>query len=205
MTTTEPEDLPERRRQLTDTPAGQAVFVLLWMLGSLATVAALIGAFFLGRMIQAPESQTDVVDSQVVEESPSLVDLTGGPRPEGEWVWHELRGGECIADFESAFQESFTVVSCSVPHEAQLVVTELLSKNLGDEFPGEDEVQAATREICVVDDQINFDEAQNYPDLIVDYSFPVTQQSWDDGYRAGYCFVTRSSGGVLTASLFGQR
>lgn len=203
MTDTEPEDLPERRRQLTDTPAGQAVFVLLWMLGSLATVAALIGAFFLGRMIQAPDSQTDVVKSQVVEESPGLVDLTGGPRPEGEWVWHELRGGECIADFEGAFQESFTVVSCSLPHGAQLVVTELLSGTLGDEFPGEDEAQATASEICVVDDRINFVEAQNYSDLIVDYSFPVTKESWDDGYRVAYCFVTRSSGGLLTASLSG--
>jgi len=203
VTNPEPESPVEPKKRLTDTANGQAVFVMLWMLGTLATVAALIGAFFLGRMLQAPDEPLLGSETEVAEQSPVLVDLTGGPRPEGEWLWHELRGGECIAGFEGAFAETFRVVSCAAPHDAELVVATLMSTNLQDVFPGEDLVQAEARTICRIDDRINFEAAQLYPDVVVDYSYPVTAKTWSLGYRAVYCFVTRSSGGVFTERLSG--
>jgi hypothetical protein len=78
-----------------------------------------------------------------------------------------------------------------------------MSTNLQDVFPGEDLVQAEARTICRIDDRINFEAAQLYPDVVVDYSYPVTAKTWSLGYRAVYCFVTRSSGGVFTERLSG--
>jgi hypothetical protein len=199
----EPESAREAKKKLTDTPSGQAVFVMLWMFGTLVTVAALVGAFFLGRIVQAPDEPLLVEVTEEADDSPGVVDLSGGPRPEGEWLWHELVGGECIAGFEGAFAETFRVVSCSLPHDAELVVAQLLQGNLRNEFPGEETVQAQARAICQIDDRINFEAAQNYSDLVIDYSYPVTAQTWSEGYQAAYCFVTRSSGGVISERLTG--
>lgn len=190
-------------RKLTDTAPGQALFIALWMVGTVATIAALIGAFFLGRLVnsEATPPAPETLDS--VEEVLEIVSLAGGARPVGEWSWFELRGGECITGFEAAFAQSFSVVSCDVPHDAELVLARVLSTDPGAAFPGEDSALDSAKEVCDVSEALNRDAAAAYSDLIVEYSYPTTEASWDAGYRGVYCFVTRSSGDFKAERLSG--
>jgi len=201
-----PEDsapLSPPKKRLTDTSGGQALFVGLWMLGTLATIAALIAAFFLGRMVSGGGQDT-VVDTPVSEpDAVWITPLTGDTRGVGEWEWFELQGGECVAGFAGAFAPTFTVVECALPHTAELVHARVVSPNPGEEFPGDEDILATAKEICDVSDRLNRDVASDYSDLIVDFSYPTTADQWDAGYRSVYCFVTRSSGDFMLERLSG--
>lgn len=191
------------RRRLTDTASGQALFVGLWMVGTVVTIAALVAAFFLGRLVSSDSTPLTPETLASVERDADVVSLAGGSRPAGEWAWFELRGGECITGFAGAFAQSFTVVPCELPHDAELVLASVLSKEAGDTFPGEDSALGSAKELCDVSEAINRDAAAVYSDLIVDYSYPTTEAGWDEGYRGVYCFVTRSSGDFMAERLSG--
>ena len=192
-------DAPKKR--LTDTPTGQAVFVGLWMLGTLATIAALIGAFFLGRLISEANQPQPVTPVEIAPEVAKVVPLTGQAQQPGQWEWFELMGGECVTGFQTAFDADFTVVPCELPHTAELIHAELVSNDPAVAFPGEENVVARAKEICDLTDRINREAASAYADLIVDYSYPVSADQWDAGYRGVYCFVTRSSGDFMAERL----
>lgn len=187
--------------KLTDTPAGQSVFVGLWIAGTLLVLAAAAGAFVLGQQVAGgDESEVVAVDAEL---EPAVVfpELSGIAQAPGVWTWEELRGGECISGFEGAFAEEFTVVSCSGPHDAQLISAQLLSGDVEASYPGEEQVLATARERCDVRELVDYSVAENYADLIVDYSYPVTTEQWDSGARGVYCFVTRQSGGDIEGDL----
>lgn len=188
-------------RRLTDTAAGQALFIALWMVGTVAAIVALVGAFFLGRLVSQEDTPPVVETVESVEEAVEIVSLAGGTRPAGEWSWFELRGGECTTGFEGAFAPSFSVVSCDVPHDAELVRARVLSQELDAAFPGENRALDSAKEVCDVSEALNRDVAAAYSDLIVEYSYPTTEASWDAGYRGVYCFVTRSSGDFMAERL----
>jgi hypothetical protein len=190
-------------RRLTDTAPGQALFIALWMVGTIATIAALIGAFFLGRLVSSEDTPPAQETLESVEEAVDIVSLAGGARPAGEWSWFELRGGECITGFDGAFATSFTVVPCELPHDAELVLATVLSLEPGAIFPGEDSALESAKETCDVSEALDRDAAALYSDLIVEFSYPTTQASWDAGYRGVYCFVTRSSGDFMAERLSG--
>jgi hypothetical protein len=192
-------DAPKKR--LTDTSAGQAVFVGLWMLGTLATIAALIGAFFLGRLISEVNQPQPVTPVATAPEVVEIVPLTGKSQQPGQWEWFELMGGECVTGFQTAFDSEFTVVPCELPHDAELIHAELVSSDQAVAFPGEENVVASAKEICDLTDRINREAASAYADLIVDYSYPASADQWDAGYRGVYCFVTRSSGDFMAERL----
>jgi hypothetical protein len=194
-----PSDAPKKR--LTDTSAGQAVFVGLWMLGTLATIAALVGAFFLGRQISEANQPQPVTAVETAPEAAEIVPLAGKTQQPGTWEWFELMGGECVTGFQTAFDPEFTVVPCELPHDAQLVHAELMSSDPSLAFPGEENVVASAKEICDLTDRINREVASAYADLIVDYSYPASADQWEAGYRGVYCFVTRSSGDFMTERL----
>lgn len=194
-----PSDSPKKR--LTDTSAGQAVFVGLWMLGTLATIAALIGAFFLGRLISEANQPQPVIPEETSPEVAQIVPLTGQTQLPGQWEWFELMGGECVTGFQTAFDAEFTVVPCELPHDAELIHAELVSSDPALSFPGEESVVASAKEICDLTDRINRETASAYADLVVDYSYPASADQWDAGYRGVYCFVTRSSGDFMAERL----
>ncbi len=188
------------RKRLTSTAAGQSIFIGLWILGTLVLVAILAGAFLLGQSLASDDAgaslpeevETPVVDFPV---------LSGVPVEPGQWAWDELRGGECISGFNGAFDEDFTVVGCAAPHDAQLVSATLLSNRAEDPFPGMEEVAQLARESCDVTELIDYSLATQYDDLIVDYSYPASDEQWAQGERGVYCFALRSSGGTLQGDL----
>jgi hypothetical protein len=186
--------------KLTDTPAGQSVFVGLWIAGTLLVLAAAAGAFVLGQNAAGgDESEVVAVDTEM--ELEVFPELTGIAQAPGVWAWDELRGGECIAGFEGAFAEEFTVVSCVGPHDAQLISAQLLSGDVEASYPGEEQVLATARERCDVRELVDYSVAENYADLVVDYSYPVTTEQWDSGARGVYCFVIRQSGEQIDGDL----
>lgn len=187
--------------KLTDTPAGQSIFVGLWIAGTLLVLAAVAGAFVFGQQVAEGDEPELVAVTEAPEPHMVFADLTGIAQPPGVWSWQELRGGECIAGFTGAFAEEFTVVSCAEPHEAQLVSAQHLSLDVGLPYPGEEEVLVTARELCDVRDLVDYSVAENYADLVVDYSYPVTTEQWDAGERGVYCFVTRQSGDEIDGDL----
>lgn len=190
------------KRKLTDTAAGQSIFVGLWVLGTLAVLIAAAGAFLLGQSVGGHDdtAATEVFE-EVAEPVIEFPKLTGVPKEPGPWEWRELAGGECIAVFEGAFAEQFSVVPCETPHDAQLVHAELLSASPDALYPGDDEVLAQAREMCDVRERVDYTVASEYSDLIVDYSYPVGTEQWDAGERGVYCFVLRQSGDSLEGDL----
>jgi hypothetical protein len=183
-------------RKLTDTAAGQSIFVGLWIAGTLVFLSAAAGAFLLGQNI----ADTQVPPVVVVEQEPAPIEfpvLSGIPQAPGVWEWNELRGGECIRGFEGPFAENYTVVDCGVPHDAQLLRAELLSRSPSAVYPGVDELTASAREICDLTEDVDYSLAQDYSDLIVEFSYPVTPEQWETGQRGVYCFVMSQSGQQL--------
>lgn len=188
------------RKRLTSTATGQSIFIGLWILGTLVLVAILAGAFLLGQSLAGHDAEESVVDEA---ETPAIEFpvLSGVPVEPGRWAWDELRGGECISGFDGAFSEEFTVVGCEAPHDAQVVSATLLSTRADDRYPGVDEVAQLARETCDVKDIIDYSLAMEYDDLIVDYSYPASDEQWAQGERGVYCFALRSSGGSLQGDL----
>ena len=202
-----PENPPEvppvvKRPRLTSTPRGQAVYLALWMVGTLGGLAALGGAFVLGQHLGAPAPPPVAVVAEDPEQ-PELVfpTLSGGPVDAGTWAWNELRGGECLADFDGAFTESFEVVSCATAHRAQLVKAQLLNRDRSEVFPGEEAIAQRAAEVCELSEVIDRTYATEFNDLLVHYSYPVTEDQWDAGQRVVYCFVNSASGESFTKSL----
>ncbi len=198
MTTEESPTAGRPKKPLTSTAAGQSVFIGLWILGTLAIVAILAGAFLLGQSLsREDEGTSDQVEAPPIE----FPVLSGVPVEPGAWAWDELRGGECISGFEGAFAEEFSVVACQTPHDAQLISAELLSNRAEEPYPGVDEVAQLARESCDVTDVIDYNLATQFDDLIVDFSYPASDEQWAQGERGVYCFALRSSGGTLQGDL----
>jgi len=199
--TVAPQPTRRTRRSLTDTEAGQSIFIGLWILGTLATVAALVGAFLAGQHIANLGAVEPEVVPEVVEETITFPDLTGGPVGPGVWSYDELRGGECISGYAGAFAESYSVVSCASPHDAQLVFAQLLSDNPAEAYPGEEVVAAQAPDICDAGLSLNREIAAEYADLVMESSYPVDTTQWESGSRVVYCFISRGSGATLMGSL----
>ena len=200
MTTEQSSPVRPPRKRLTSTATGQSIFIGLWILGTLVVVAILAGAFLLGQSL----SGDDGAEKAEEQAQPAVIEfpvLSGVPVEPGQRPWDELRGGECISGFDEAFAEEFTVVRCEASHDAQVVSATLLSNRAEDPYPGVDEVAQLAREACDVRDVIDYSLATQYDDLIVDYSYPASDEQWAQGERAVYCFALRSSGGTLQGDL----
>jgi len=187
--------------RLTQTARGQTIFVSLWVLGTLVTLGLWVGAFVLGQSVGAPEDAAveEVVES--AESAPQFPELGPPAQAPGTWAWNELRGGECLTGFGDPFAEQFQVVSCSSPHNAELLHADLLSRVASEPYPGDPAVLAAARAACDVRDLVNIEVAQEFSDLRTSYSYPVSQDQWEAGERGVYCFVYSESGATFTSSL----
>lgn len=196
-----PEEVPAKRR-LTSTATGQSIFLGLWILGTLVLVAILAGAFLLGQSL-SNDSDGEGEDAAQQPEVPPVEFpiLSGVPVGPGLWPWDDLQGGECISGFEGSFAEEFTVVGCAAPHDAQVISAQLLSTRAEEPFPGLEEVAEVARDRCDVTDLIDYTLATEYDDLIVDYSYPASEEQWAQGQRSVYCFVLRASGGTIEGDL----
>lgn len=194
------------RVPLRATRRGQNIIVASSVVATLVFLGAALGAFFVGQSLAPQTPAANVTQTQEVRDVELPVvefpSLTGGPRGPGDVSWANLRGGECLRPFETAFAETFSVVECSTPHDAQVVVAQLVSRDRTESYPGEAEMAIRAREICDVSDLINTEYAGEFKDLYVEPAYPVTQAQWDEGQRVVWCFVRSGSGEIFEQSFF---
>jgi hypothetical protein len=197
--------------------------LLLWGGGALLVVLALIGLFFLGTKLpelfgSAPSAASASHDSNAagsVSPSPSpsatpsptpsappvAAVAAVGPLAPGTYSWEQLRGGECLAGYESPWAEEFTVVDCAAPHPAQLVHRGVFGPDAARDYPGVDALQAQINLLCSAPTVIDFAAAGAYNDIRFAGSFAATDKEWSAGHRDYFCFVSRGSGEPLTGSV----
>lgn len=146
-------------------------------------------------MLVAPEP---VVEESVELEFPNL-EL--GPRPPGDWLWAQLRGGECIDDFEGPFSENFVVVSCEAPHDAEFVRATIIDTDPDAPYPGDDSVREAAQRLCEGWELDTLNSPERYDDLVVVPGYSFGEQAWEKGDRLAGCFVYREGGEPLEEPL----
>jgi hypothetical protein len=157
------------------------------------TVLLGIGGFVLGTTLGGGPAAPEPTET-------AEIDATATREP-GTWAWNQLFGGECVDPFPGAWAESFDVVDCAAPHAAQLVSKGDLAASVGSSFPGVDEVAALTETACSAQGVLDLGVAGAYPNIQVSVSYAPTQEQWDAGNTAYYCFVSLADATPITGSL----
>lgn len=179
---------------------------LLWAAGVLVAVLVLLALFSIGRrlpaLFAAPPAPVETA-TPTPTPTPEPVDPAAGPVQPGEYAWDELRGGECLEPYESAWQEDYTVVACDGPHAAQLLVRAEFPEDAAPSgaYPGFDELAGRINLLCTDPKAIDYGAAREYDDIVVEGAHAVTPEEWDEGHQDYFCFLRRSSGDPLTGTL----
>lgn len=197
--------MSERRAALDRAPAEPMTTtqkVLFWVAGGLLLALAIVAVFLVVTRLgdattREPTSPAAPVDEEPVE--PELPE--SGPLPAGEYGWDLLRGGECISPFESAWQETFTVVDCATPHQAQLLSRGELADAADAAFPALEELQARITMMCTEPAVLNQELTTGGADVRIVAAFPVDEAAWSQGQRNYDCFALRVDGTDFTQSV----
>ena len=193
---------PKSRATATRAPMPRNQKILFWVAGSVVAVLALLALFLLGqRLASAPVAAPTPTATATPTPEPTVAVPQVGPLPAGEYAWDELLGGECLAPFESAWQERYTVVDCATPHPAQMLARGQFDDAADAAYPGFDELTTRIGLLCTSPTVINYQVAGTAQDIQVAASFAVDAADWDAGNRTYYCFANRASGAELTASI----
>ncbi|MHB1171031.1 MAG: hypothetical protein ACYCZY_00755 [Lacisediminihabitans sp.] len=185
-------------------PLPQAQKVLLWIAGSLVALLALVVLFVIGTKVPALTGPAPAVAiSSSPTSSPTPTTLPPGPLAPGVYKWDRLLGGECLAPYDSAWAEKFTVVDCAQAHPAQMVFRGVfpMAGATAAPYPGAAALQTQINLLCTAPGVINLAAAGAYSDIQFVASYPATDQQWADGDRSYFCFLTRSSGQPITGSV----
>jgi hypothetical protein len=176
---------------------------LLSVAGGLVAVLALVALFFVGTRLPAllNAAPVAVVSTPATAPSPSTTAKPVGPVANGVHPWTALLGGECLDPYTSPWAEKFTVVDCTKPHPAQLVFRGTFDTSTDTGYPGVDTLQAQISLLCAAPGIINLAAAGAYSDAQLQGSFAVNDEQWAEGEHDYFCFVSRSSGQPLTASV----
>ena len=195
-------DQPKSR--LRDTENGQTIIVSFWLIGTIATLLVWAGAFLHGSNLANPQEPSGV---EVLEPTIEVsLPLLGPPSLEpGTWVWSELRGGECLQNFADPFAENFVVVSCDLPHNAEVIFATLISQNISDPYPGISSVVAQARQQCDLAEKVDIEKVAQFRDLRIAYSYPVSSTQWERGERGVYCFGYSESGEPFVDEVFQRK
>ncbi|MEF2978666.1 septum formation family protein [Subtercola sp. YIM 133946] len=173
-------------------PAAVVVVAVL-VLGALF----LLGTRLPGILSAAP-SPTPVETPTLTPTPTPTPTSTTGRQLAGTYDWSDLRGGECINPFVSAWQQKFTVVDCAGPHGAQVMSTGSLSDDPTAAYPGQDAIAQQLNLLCQIPANFNSAILGAYPDVVWQADYPVNQAQWAAGMRSYSCFVSRSSSLPLT-------
>src|SRR5690606_32017101 len=152
---------------------------LMWVAGSAVALFALFAFFIIGTKLPlltgAGTSPSTEPTAPVETERPQ------GPVAPRTYNWNELLGGECLDDFTGAWENEYTVVDCSVPHDAQLVVRAPVPvlAGTGGAYPGVFDLQSRMNLLCTDVTVINYPAANNYHDVQFEASFPPNVEEWD--------------------------
>ncbi|MCU1419552.1 MAG: hypothetical protein JWR57_721 [Mycetocola sp.] len=177
------------------------------ILAAIGVVALLVlgGLFFLGSQLPAllagPAPTPTASTTPTGTATPTTPAAPVGPASVGEQDWTALGGGECIDPYSTPWAETFTVVDCEDPHAVQMVFTAPVAEDPAAEYPGEGEILDRISLWCSAPGVLDPDAADEYSDLQVQGTYPVTEEQWADGQRNYYCFVSRSSGEPLSGSV----
>lgn len=187
--------------------------LLLWIAAAALAIIVLLILFIVG-IKTAPQTVT----APIVTPTPSVTPtptptptptaVATGPVAPGVHKWTELRGGECLEPFQSPWAETFTVVDCATPHAAQLVyraafpgAEAAVGATVPVAYPGVAALQAQINLLCTAPGVIDLTAAGAYTDVQFQASYAATSKEWTKGNHDYSCFVSRSSGQPLTASV----
>jgi HAE1 family hydrophobic/amphiphilic exporter-1 len=150
------------------------------------------------------------VTAPTVPTIPTLPTIEVNPRGVGNWSWDELNGGECI-DFDvnpatdNAFQDSYDVVACADPHDAQLVRVGDIRKDAGvPVYPGDAAIGFVAAGECL-GTNITAAAKAAYPTLLSDARYPTSQTQWNKGDTFYYCFARTLDFSPITGSVAGKK
>ncbi len=177
--------------------------VLLGVGIGLVAVLALLALFLLGTRLPTLLGPAPAVATSTpsASSSPSSTVKPVGPLADGVHPWTALLGGECLDPYTGPWAETFTVVSCTVQHPAQMVYRGTFDTSTDPGYPGVEKLQAQMALLCAAPGVIDLAAAGVYNDAQVQGSFPVTPDEWAKGQHDYFCFVSRSSGQPLTGSV----
>ena len=189
-------------------PRGQKV--LIGVAAALVVVIALAGLFFVGTRVgesmpaavktPAPTASATPAPSETAL-APVAPPAVLGPVAPGAYTWKQLLGTECLDPFVSAWETEYTVVDCAAPHGGQMVYRGRFDESALDAYPGIEALQARMNLLCSSPENIDYAAASQFSDIQISSSFAGTEDDWKSGNRNYFCFVSRSSGEPLTASV----
>lgn len=173
---------------------------LMWVAGSAVALLALFAFFLVGTRLPI---LTGSGASPTETPAPVETERPEGPVEPGTYNWNELLGGECLENFNGAWENQYTVVDCAEPHAAQLVVRAAVpvAPGTGGIYPGVFDLQSRMNLLCTDAAVIDYHAANVYDDVQFEASFPPSAEEWDSGRRDYFCFVSRASGEPLEGSL----
>ncbi len=190
-----------RRPRTARAPIPRTQKILMVVAGVLVAALALVALYATGLKLAslAPAPVMTPTATPTPTANPGARPV--GPLSPGDYHWDQLLGGECLAPFESAWQDNYTVVDCTVAHPAQLVYRGTFTDPASATFPGVAELQKRTPLLCTAPTVINYAAAGAVQDIQIRASYAVDEKDWDGGYHDYFCFVNRSGGGTMTASV----
>lgn len=215
---TEPTEEPQRSVEVA--PATELTSThrtLFWVAGAVIAAIILVILFVIG-IKTAPQAApaaaikppTSASATPSTSPTPTPTVAPAGPAPAGVHKWGELRGGECLSPYDSPWAETFTVVDCTTPHAAQLVYRAEFppgsagaSTSSATPWPGEGQLAAQINVLCTAPGVIDLAVAGTYSDIQFQGSYAASGKEWASGNHNYSCFVSRSSGQPLTASVAG--
>ena len=177
---------------------------LLLIAAGLGAVLVLVLLFWVGTRLPGLGAPVAAPTASATKSAtPTPTPEVTGPAAAGVHPWDQLGGGECVDPFTGPWGETFTVVDCAAPHAAQLVYRGTFGGDATTAFPGEDALAGQINALCSASGVIDMTAAGAYPDLQLQGSFPITAEQWKDTKRYYYCFVSRSGGEPITATIAG--
>ena len=196
-------DQPFGSPEVQRAPLTSTQKALLWAAGGLVAALALVLLFMLGTKLGAASATTATVPTTAPSSGATASPSTTpeGLAAPGVRSWNALKGGECIQPFTSAWAATFTVVDCTADHHAQMIVKGTLKDASGSAYPTGAEFAMEITPLCTAPTAINYSIAGRSTDIQLSFSYPPNQNSWSNGDRTYYCFVTRESGNKLPGNL----
>lgn len=178
------------------------VITVLWVAGVAVAVLLLAALFLIGTRIPGYNQPMPIpTPTATASPSPAPTALPPGPLEPGTHRWDALLGGECLAPYDGAWQDEYTVVNCVDPHPAQLVLRGTFADPVGTQYPGFEQLASRMNLLCTAPSVVDYAAAAAFGDIQVQASFALDAEDWDDGNRTYFCFLSRSSGEPFTVSI----